>query len=91
MSATDEILLKKSACHSVAQFPSDPFRPLGILIQGSVPPDSILSGWRNKIRRADFFNRIDDTADIGVMIARRIHKSGPIPGLGDRAMWNFGQ
>jgi hypothetical protein len=52
------ILLKKSACHSVAKFPYDLFSLLGILIQGSVLPDSIPSGWRNKIRRADFFNRI---------------------------------
>ena len=56
-------VLKKSACQSVAKFPSNPFRPLGILIQASELPDPIQSGWRNKIRLTDFFNRILDAAD----------------------------
>jgi hypothetical protein len=36
----------------------------GILIQVPAPQDAIVSGQRNKIKRADFFNRIDNIADI---------------------------
>jgi hypothetical protein len=50
--------VEKSACQSVAKFPSARYCPLGILIQAWPLPDSIPLGWRNKIMRADFFNRI---------------------------------
>jgi hypothetical protein len=53
-----KILLKKSARQSTVKFCSKPQFLLGILIHGTASRDSILSTQRNKVRRADFFNRI---------------------------------
>ena len=52
------ILLKKSICQSVAKFLSNPLTLFGILIQVRAAQDAIVAVQRNKIKRADFFNRI---------------------------------
>ena len=65
VSASHKILLKKSICQSVAKFLSNPLTLFGILIQVPAAQDAIVAVQRNKIKRADFFNRIDNIADIG--------------------------
>jgi hypothetical protein len=42
----------------------------GILIQVPAPQDAIVSGQRNKIKRADFFNRISNKAAVKSMYER---------------------
>ena len=64
LSATSNILLKKSISQSVAKFSSNSFALLAILIQMFTPWVSIVSSRRNKIQMADFFNRISNKADI---------------------------
>jgi len=58
-----EILLTKSICQSVEKFLSNSLALFGILIQVPAPQNAIVSVQRNKIKRADFFNRIFDSRD----------------------------
>jgi len=67
MAALLEILLKKSIFQGVAKFHSNSLSLFGTLIQLLAPKDAIVSGQRNKIKRADFFNRILDNADSPVL------------------------
>ena len=56
-SAPGPILLKKSACQSEAEFPSNSLTPLGILVQ--ISNLQMINGMNEKIKRTDIYIKPD--------------------------------